>query len=143
MQVLNDIHYFITSVFEPTVIKIVATFVLAYVFLFGDVYTDAVIAIVMLMIFDTILGVWATIYEGEAITSRKFSRALIKGIIYLMSVSAGFFVDLTVPGSMIQSTMIAFVAVTEFISILENAGRLGMETPKKLLNQLKDFKSAK
>lgn len=143
MDVLNDLASVLHAVFEPTVLKVCAGALLTFVFFFGDVYTDAVYAILMLMIFDTILGIWATVSEGQAITSRRFARVLVKGTVYLMSISAGYYVDQTLPGQLVQSTMIAFVGVTEFISILENAGRLGMETPKKLLNQLRGFQSSK
>ena len=95
------------------------------------------------MIFDTILGVMATYHEGQAITSRKFSRVVQKGIVYFMAISAGYFADQTIGWQMIQATMIAFIGVTEFISILENMGRMGYATPQRLLNQLKDFKSQK
>ncbi len=133
----------ITTVFEPTFIKVGATIVLSYSFLFGDFHSEAIIAVLMLMIFDTILGVMATWYEGKAITSRKFSRVVQKGVVYFMGISAGYFADNTTGINIIQSTMIAFIGVTEFISILENMGRMGYETPKKILNQLKDFRSSK
>lgn len=105
-------------------------------FLFGEVYHDAIVAIVMLMTIDTILGMAAALKENQALTSRRFGRAVVKGIVYLTAVSAGYFADLTIPYNFIQSTMVGFVGVTEFISILENMGRLGYKTPKKLLNQL-------
>lgn len=136
----------ITTLIEPSVIKIIGSLLLTFIFLFGDFHTQGIVAVLMLMIFDTILGVMATYKEGQAITSRKFSRVVQKGAIYMLSISAGYFADLTVAGSgvqLIQPTMIAFIGITEFISILENMGRLGYQTPKKLLNQLKDFQSQK
>ena len=139
-------HDIVTTIIEPSLLKIAASFVLGFLFLFGDFHTQGIIAVLMLMIFDTILGVTATYQEGQAITSRKFSRVVQKGVVYMMAISAGYFADLTVAGSgvqIIQPTMIAFVGITEFISILENMGRLGYKTPKKLLNQLKDFQSQK
>ncbi len=136
----------ITTVFEPTLIKVGATIALSYGFLFGDFHSQAILAVLMLMIFDTILGFMATWSEGKPITSRKFSRVVQKGAVYFMAISAGYFADNAVNLSdirIIQSTMIAFIGVTEFISILENMGRMGYQTPKKLLNQLKDFQSSK
>ena len=133
----------ITSVAEPTAIKLITAASLMVTFLFGDVHSEAIMAVLMLMVFDTILGVMAVYYEGNAITSRKFSRVVQKGIVYFMAISAGYFADLTIGWHVIQATMIAFVGVTEFISILENMGRMGYQTPKKLLNQLKDFQSQK
>lgn len=60
-----------------------------------------------------------------------------------MSIAAGHFVDITMPFFIAESTMVGFIAVTEFISILENMGRMGFVIPKKLLNQLQDFQSQK
>lgn len=108
-------------------------------FFFGHFYTDALVAIMMLMFIDFVLAVAAAKLSGEPVTSRKAGRTLIKGIVYLSAISAGYFADLTIPFDFIQGAMIGFVGVTEFISVLENVGRLGFHTPKKLLNQLKDY----
>lgn len=133
----------ILATFTPSIIKLGTVLMLTVTFLFGNLYHEAIIAVLMLMIFDTILGVTAAVYEGQDISSRKFARAVYKGIIYMISISAGYFLDTTMPIDLAQTTMIGFIAVTEFISILENMGRMDMETPKKLLNQLKDFQSKK
>ena len=133
----------IQTTLELTFLKLVATLALMVSFLFGDFHTQAITAVLMLMIFDTILGVMAVYAEGKAITSRKFSRVVQKGAVYFMAISAGYFADQTIGWQVIQATMIAFIGVTEFISILENMGRLGYATPKKLLNQLQDFQSQK
>ena len=133
----------IQTVFEPSIGKAIASLVLTFLFLFGDFHTQGIVAVLMLMTFDTILGLMATYYEGAAITSRKFSRVVQKGTVYLIAISAGYFTDLTIGWSVIQTTMIGFIAVTEFISIIENMGRMGFQTPKKLLNQLENFKSQK
>lgn len=128
---------------EPTLMKIVASLVVAFIFLFGDVHLQGIIAVLMLMTFDTIVGLMASWKEGKPITSRRFSRVVQKGVVYLMAISAGYFTDITIGWHFVQATMIGFIGVTEFISILENMGRLGYQTPKKLLNQLKDFQSEK
>lgn len=124
------------ELFQLTAIKLVTASALSVAFLFGNLYTDAIIAILMLIMFDTVLGVAATYYEGNPITSRRFGRVVVKGMVYFSSISAAYFADLTIPYDFVQATMIAFVGLTEFISILENIGRMGYETPKKLLNQL-------
>lgn len=128
----------IIELFELTGLKIIAALSLSCVFLFGNIYNEALIAIVMLIIFDTMLGVSATVSEGDPITSRRFGRVVIKGMVYFSSISAAYFADATIPYDFIQATMIGFVGLTEFISILENMGRLGYQTPKKLLNTLRD-----
>ena len=133
----------VKTIFEPTILKIVASIAVAIFFLFGDLHLQSLVAVLMLMVFDTILGVMATYHEGQAITSRKFSRVIQKGAVYFIAISAGYYADTTIRFDIIQSTMIGFIGITEFISILENMGRLGYQTPKKLLNQLKDFQSKK
>jgi len=137
---MTEIQYLqtkLTALAEPSTVKLLTTGLVTLVsFFFGEVYNDAITGIIMLMIMDTVLGMAAARHEGQNITSRRFSRAVVKGIVYLSAISAGYFADLTIPGAFIQSTMVAFVGVTEFISILENMGRLGYKTPKKLLNQL-------
>jgi toxin secretion/phage lysis holin len=133
----------INTVVEPTIIKVLTSLALLIVFLIGDFYSQGVIAVLMLMIIDTILGLMATWYEGQPLTSRKFSRVVQKGVVYFLGISAGYFADISIGWQVIQATMIAFIGVTELISILENMGRMGYQTPKKLLNQLKDFQSKK
>jgi len=131
------------TIFEPSLLKIGASIIIAVSFLFGDLHSQALIAILMLMVFDTILGLLATLHEKQPITSRKFSRVVQKGAVYFIAISAGFYADTTISFNIIQSTMIGFIGITEFLSVMENMGRLGYQTPKKLLNQLKDFQSLK
>lgn len=133
----------IQTTFEPTVIKLFVSLLLTFGFFFGDFHTQGILAVLMLMTFDTILGVMASWQEGKPITSRRFGRVVQKGSVYMIAISAGYFTDNTIGWHMVQSTMVAFIAVTEFLSINENMGRLGFETPKKLLNQLEGFKSQK
>lgn len=129
---------------EPTVLKLATSAVMSLLFfLYGNLYSDALVAIMMLMFIDFILAVTAAKRNGEPITSRKASRSVIKGIVYFSAISAGYFADLTIPGDFIQGSMVAFVGVTEFISVLENVGRHGYSTPKKLLNQLNDYKKSR
>lgn len=141
---LNETFMYIiekaTAVFEPNLLKVVISSILSvFFFFFGNLYTDALSAILMLMLIDAVLGVWASKLEGRAITSSRFADSVKKGIVYFIAISAGYFADLTVPYDAIQATMVGFVGVTEFISVLENTGRMGYQTPKKLLNQLRDF----
>lgn len=143
MSLSNTLLYIVdktSAVFEVNTLKVVVSVLLSvFFFFFGNLYTDALVAIVMLMALDAFLGVWASKREGAAITSSRFADSVKKGIVYFMAISAGYFVDLTVPLDLVQATMVGFVGVTEFISVLENAGRMGYSTPKKLLNQLRDF----
>ncbi len=131
------------TTFEPTVLKLAVSLVITFAFFFGELHTQGIIAVLMLVTFDTALGVLASWQEGKPITSRRFGRVVQKLCVYMIAISAGYFTDNTIGWHMVQSTMVAFIAVTEFLSVMENMGRLGYETPKKLLNQLEGFKSQK
>lgn len=129
----------LVRLFENFDVKLFVTGVLSVTsFLIGDLYTDAVLAVIMLLIFDTCTGVLAAYIEKQVITSKRFGSSVLKSILYLVAISAGHFVDQSIPGQLAQYSTIAFVAVTEFISIIENIGRMGYKTPQKLLNQLKE-----
>lgn len=147
MKLMETTTYTATKtlqVIEPTSAKWLVSGVLSFVFfLFGELYTGALIAILMLLIFDTVLGIMASLHEGSSISSSKFSRAILKGAVYFVAISGAYYADTTVPFDIIQATMIAFVGLTEFISILENIGRMGFATPKKLLNDLKGLRDNK
>lgn len=140
---LPDLAGIIVTTFSVSWAKLLAWATLFFIFFLGDVHTEALIALFMLIVFDTILGIMAAKSEGKAFLSKKFSRVIGKIIIYSIGVSSAMFADATTGLPFIQTSMIAFMGVTEFISILENMQRLGYETPKKLLNQLEGFKSQK
>jgi toxin secretion/phage lysis holin len=134
----------VTTAAEPTVLKILtASLVSLTFFLFGDLHTQAITAVLMLVLLDTVFGVVSAYQNGIQITSRRFSRIVQKSIVYLLAISAGYFTDVTIGWHLVQSTMIAFIGVTECISILEKMGQLGYATPQRLLNQLQEFKGNK
>lgn len=139
----QDIVSIVYTVSEVTVLKLLVWGAILFSFFFGDFHTQALTALFMLVMFDTVLGIMATKAEGKAFTSKKFARLPGKMFVYFVGISGAMFADTTIGLPFIQTSMIAFMGVTEFISILENMQRLGYETPKKLLNQLKDFKSLK
>lgn len=140
---LPDLLSIIVSTFSVSWAKLLAWGTLFFIFFLGDVHTEAITALFMLVMFDTVLGVMAARAEGIAFTSRKFARLPGKLFVYFVGISGAMFADMTTGLPFIQTSMIAFMGVTEFISILENMQRLGYETPKKLLNQLEGFKSQK
>lgn len=109
----------------------------AFAFFFGELHNQAIAAVAMLMVFDFLTGVTASWLEGKAITSRASMRSVLKSTVYLIAISAAYFADNTIPIAFIETTVVGFVGITEFISILENAGRMGFATPQKLLNQLR------
>lgn len=139
---LHDILTYLLHLFDIlgnhlAVKLLVATSLGLFTFLFGTLHTEAIVAVAMLMIFDFFTGLVASWQEGKPITSRAAMRSVLKSTVYLVAISAAFFTDKTVPIAFIETTVVGFVGVTEFISIMENTARMGFATPQRLLNQLR------
>ena len=115
-----------------------------YSFLFDVNQGDALIAIIVLIVIDFITGFASAKISGEEIKSAKVFRSAIKLVIYFMMISAAHMVELA-SGilSIADDTVIAFLAVTELISLIENIGKMGFAVPKKMLNKLQDYRDSK
>lgn len=117
---------------------------ITYSFFFGDIEKAIIISVMVLTIFDMITGIMASVKTGHDIKSKRLLNTAIKLFIYMLLISAGHLTESAI-GLEIKADEIitSVIALTEIISILENASRMGYATPKKYLNQLKDFKSQK
>lgn len=113
-----------------------------YSFAFGNQEKVVLLAVAVLVIFDFITGIAAAKMTGERIESAKVFRSAFKFIIYFMLISAAHLFEVAVPliGSSATNIIIAFLALTEIISIMENVGKMGYEVPMKWLNSLQDLK---
>jgi toxin secretion/phage lysis holin len=96
---------------------------------------------VLLLIFDTITGIYAAWKEDTPIRSRRFIRAIEKSAVFFIAISAAHFTDITLPWNFVQLAVISFVGVNELISIFENIRRIGYRTPTTLVEKLKDIRS--
>jgi toxin secretion/phage lysis holin len=107
-------------------------------FFFDSLQNKAMLAIFFLVIFDWITGVMAAKKSGEVIKSSKIIRTPIKLVIYFMLISGGRMAEYALPDAIryLDETIIAFLALTELVSVLENTGKLGFAIPVKLLNKL-------
>lgn len=99
------------------------------------------VAAFVLVALDTFTGFWASLVSGRRISSARFSRVLTKLLGY-GSVVVVCSVASHVPGveglqGVAVSGVLAFVTLTEGISILENVGRMGVKAPPFLLAWLR------
>lgn len=149
----------IMPVIEPTYIQAIAAKLLrsfeikvlaglgiaALSFLFDSVYLDAMIAILILMVFDFVTAIAAQKRRGHQIHSAKVFRSAKKVATYFLLISAGRMAETATHGILpiLDETIMGFLAVTELISILENVGYMGYAVPQKLLNQLIKYKNNK
>lgn len=115
-------------------------------FLFNGLLREAMIALFVLMMFDFVTGIMAVRRSPtEKIESRKLWVTAGKMAVYFLLISSG---NLAEHGThavfpYIDETIISFLAVTELLSILENAGRMGYAVPKKLIEKLSKYRDTR
>lgn len=127
-------------------LKCVATGGLVVAEFFVDgVLAKSMLAIFFLIIFDWVTGILAAKHTGITIKSSKIVRTPIKIAIYFMLITAARIAEFSLPEVIryLDEAVIAFLALTELISVIENTGKLGYAIPKKLLNQLKSWRDEK
>lgn len=125
-------------------IKVIASFLFGlFAFFFGDAYSMGILAILMLLVLDTVTGTWAAVHEGQTISSKRMGSVVKKFIVYGIAISTGYYMDIAISIDLLfaQATIIGFIALTEGISILENASRLGLILPPSWLKKLKDLQA--
>lgn len=123
-----------------TLIKILGgTICTALTALFGGL--DAVLAALLIFItLDYVTGIIAAIVEGK-LSSKVGFLGLLKKIVILMIVVVAHTMGQALSISEIRSLVIGFYIANEGLSILENAGRIGVPLPKKLMDVLEQLKN--
>lgn len=109
-------------------------------FLFGDM-KGCLVALLCFIMLDFITGVFTGLVEKN-LSSEVAWRGIIRKLIEILIVSAAHIFDKYVCGSGdIIFTAVCFLFIsTEGISLLENAARLGVPIPKKLVEALSQLK---
>ncbi len=123
--------------------KIIAAICAVMGFVFGDM--DGLMkALVGLIILDYISGVMAAVVEKK-LSSEVGAKGIAKKIFMLLIVAVANIVDINVigEGHVLKSVTMVFYIANECISLLENAGRLGVPVPKKLLDVLEQLRDKK
>lgn len=103
----------------------------------GFLYT-----LIVFVVVDYVTGFMCAVVE-KRLSSEVGFRGIFKKVVIFMLVGVGNLLDVHVlgQGAVIRTAVIFFYLSNEGVSILENAGALGLPIPKKLraiLEQLKD-----
>ena len=145
-HITDTIQYAVSTckaVFDHAALKCAGALGLVGIsFAFNDITNYVVAAIFFLTILDAITALMATKITGVEITSRKFSASIVKMFVYGILVAGGSLVEIVLgfnPG--LNEIMAAFIALREFISIIENLGKMGYVIPKKLLNTVTELEN--
>ena len=98
-------------------------------------------ALIAFMILDYITGLIAAFVRKELSSETGFT-GIAKKVFIMFLVAVGHILDVNVlgGGAVCRSAVIGFYLANEGISILENAGNIGLPLPKKLVEVLKQLK---
>lgn len=101
-----------------------------------------IVALVAMVIIDYITGVIKAAVQGKLSSAVGF-RWLLKKVAIFLLVAVGVMVDRVIPATneAVRSAVIFFYIANEGLSILENAGELGLPLPaalKKSLEKMQD-----
>lgn len=92
----------------------------------------------ILIMADTATGIWKSLKKGEGITSNRLSHTISKLVLYYLVIILGFWIDTHIFMLYITNIISIYIAITEFVSVCENAGEItGEPIFKKLINLLK------
>ena len=123
------------------VFKIILAWICTIIsFLFGDM-EGMLIALIALIILDYISGVIAAAVE-KRLSSAVGAKGIAKKIFMLLIVALANIVDINVigDGHVLKTVTVVFYICNECISLIENAGRIGVPVPKKLLDVLEQLR---
>jgi toxin secretion/phage lysis holin len=108
-------------------------------FLFGG-WSKALILLVSLVIIDYSTGSLASAVEGK-LSSRVGFRGIPKKIMIFVMVAVGHLVDTAIgTNHMFRDATIFFYCANELVSIIENAGRIGLPVPEQLRSAIEVLK---
>lgn len=141
-EVITTVVDIFKGMLDTFILKLFPTIVLPSAgFLLGFDNFLSIQALLVLIVIDFVTGISAAKVSREEIKSKKAVKSAFKVAIYGLLVSAAHLTETIAPGTTFMAeTMITFLAVTELISVIENAGRLGFAVPQKLLNKLHELR---
>lgn len=101
-------------------------------YLFGA-WDALIIALVIFVVTDYITGIAKAAIHGELSSAVGF-KGLLKKVMIFMLVMIGTIIDRAIPAAnnAIRAAVIMFYIANEGLSILENAGQIGLPLPKVL-----------
>lgn len=104
-------------------------------------YDGFLYAIIAFVITDYITGIMCAVLDKN-LSSEVGFRGIFRKILIFMMVGIGHLIDtqLIGNGSVLRTAVIFFYLSNEGVSILENAGRIGLPIPKKLIDILTQLK---
>ena len=125
--------------------KLIQTITAAICGIVGFLYGKAdgmIYALLAFIILDYVTGLTVACINKN-LSSEVGFKGIAKKVVILLLVAVGHILDVYIlgGGAVCRSTVIGFYLANEGISILENAGNLGIPLPKKLVSVLTQLKN--
>ena len=122
------------------IINSITSFLLTtFVFLLGEI-DIALVSLLIVMTLDYITGVLSAFYNKE-LSSKVGFKGLLKKFLYLVIIALSVRIDNLMGSSeLIRTFVIYYFVANDGLSIVENAGELGIKLPKKLIDALEQLK---
>lgn len=113
-------------------------------YLFGEENIAPGVMVIVLVTIDLITALMAEYKNGNPIESRKMLKSTTKITVYALFLAAIHLTEKIVPGStFLDEAALAYLALTEAVSVMENIGKMGYAMPLKLLNKMQELKETK
>lgn len=111
--------------------------ILVLQFSFGTIGFQIILAVILLIIIDTITGIVGAYKQKDPISSKRFFDSVIKLIFFPMIIAAASIAQTAIGTTMLFLPQIVagYLAMHEFLSIIENFGKIGYKIPQKILNR--------
>lgn len=106
-------------------------------FSFDSVGFKIITAVVLLIIIDTITGVVGAYRAGEVISSKRFFDSVIKLLFFPMMIATGSIAQTAIGVYVLALPQLiaGYLAIHEFLSVIENFGKIGYHIPNKIINK--------
>lgn len=118
---------------------ITSSLLTTFVFLLGG-FDIALVTLLVVMTLDYITGIISAYYNKE-LSSKIGFKGLLKKFFYLIIIALSVRIDnLMGSDSLIRTFVIYYFVANDGLSIIENAGEIGLKLPKKLYDALEQLK---
>lgn len=111
--------------------------ILLFQFSYGTIGFSIVAAVILLIIIDTITGVIGAYKQKQPISSRRFFDSIVKLLLFPMIIAAASITQTALGTTVLflPQVVAGYLAMHEFLSIVENFGKIGYKIPQKVLNR--------
>lgn len=120
-------------------VKILAGFFgMVFGYMYGDL-NSVFFVLCCLVVIDFLSGILAAAYNAE-LNSHKCYEGIIRKIFIMIMVSLGHLVDIAISQTICMNIILFFYIANESLSITENAAKIGLPIPKKIIRLLEQLK---